>query len=131
MSGGLDRLAARLASALVGIMALEGALFRQIVPVAVAAALAVWEAARPGDGPAPWLVRTFGRPPVQYVTAREVRLGNTGVGFVAVIAVAMQALDEHPASWFVAAAAGVLGILAAVAGRPAFGLGGGVSRRGG
>lgn len=124
-------MAARLASALVGIMALEGALFRQIIPVAVAGGLAIWEASRPGGGPAPWFVRTFGRPPAQAVTAREVRLGNTAIGVLCVVAVVMQALDAHFASWLIAGAAGILGILAAVAGRPAFGLGGGIAPPGG
>lgn len=122
MTGGVDRTAARLAAVLVGIMALEGALFRQIIPVAVAGALAVWEALVPGRGPAPWLVRFVGRPPAAWVSFTEERVGQGVLAALCGAAVVIQADGAHTASWIVAGIAGVLGILGAIIGRPAPGL---------
>jgi hypothetical protein len=125
MTGDVDRMTARLALVLVGIMTLEAALFRQIIPVAVAAVLAGWEAARPGDGPAGMLVRVVGRPPVAVVSATEERVGNAALAVLGAVAVALQAGGLHAASWVVAAVTGGIAVAAAVAGRPTFGIVGG------
>jgi hypothetical protein len=123
-SPGVDRVAVRLGSALVGIMSLEGALFRQIIPIAIAGALAAWDAIGPGTGPAPWVVRRFGYPPRELVPFRDVRIGQGVVAGACVVAVALQAANGHPASWIVGGCAGAAGIAASIVGRPSLGLGG-------
>jgi hypothetical protein len=122
MTAGVDRMAARLAAIVVGIMALEGALFGQIIPVAVAGALALWEALAPGRGPAPWLVRAVGRPPAGWISPMEERIGQGGLAALCGLAVVIQATGAHTASWVVAGVAGALGILAGAIGRPAPGI---------
>jgi hypothetical protein len=129
MTGGVDRTAARLAAVLVGIMALEGALFRQIIPIAVAGAFALWEAIAPGRGPAPWLVRFVGRPPTAWISVTEQRVGQGVLAALCAAAVVIQADGAHAASWIAAGIAGVLGILAAIIGRPAPGVRSGRERR--
>ncbi len=122
MTTGVDRTAARLASVLVGIMALEAALFGQIIPVAVAGALALWEAVTPGGGPAPRLVRAVGRPPSGWVSLTEERVGQGALAAACGLAVVMQAAGAHTPSWIVAGTAGAVGILAGIVGRPAPGV---------
>jgi hypothetical protein len=112
----------RLASVLVGILALEGGLFRQIIPVALAGALAAWEAFAPGRSPAPWLVRTLGRPPVSYVPAAEVRWGQGALAVLCLMAVVAAAGGGATLAWILAVVAGLLGIVAFIVGRPMLGL---------
>ena len=122
MTAGVDRTAARLAAVLVGIMALEAALFGQIIPVAVAGALALWEAVTPGRGPAPRLVRAVGRPPAGWVSLTEERVGQGALAAACGLAVVIQATGAHAASWVVAGTAGAVGILMGIIGRPAPGV---------
>jgi len=115
-------MAARLASVLVGLMSLEGGLFRQIIPVAVAGLLAAWDAAAPGASPAPRLVRWVGRPPVALVTRRELRWGQGTLAAACLGAVVAAAASATALAWLLAIVAGIAGIVACVIGRPALGL---------
>jgi hypothetical protein len=119
----VDRLAARVGSVVVGIMALEGAVFAQIIPIAVAGALAAWDSVALGRGPAAWLVRRFGVPPREWITAGEVRVGQGIVASLCLASVVLQAADVHPVSWALGALAGVVAVAGAIAGRPSLGLG--------
>jgi hypothetical protein len=129
MTAPVDRTAARLASLVVGIMALEGALFGQIIPVAVAGGLAFWEALVPGGGPAPWFVRAVGRPAAAWISPIEERVGQGALAVLCGAAVVVQAAGAHTPSWVIAGIAGVAGIVAGMTGRPAPGLGGPTKRR--
>jgi len=115
-------MAARLASILVGIMSLEGGIFRQIIPVAVAGLLAAWDLVAPGASPAPRLVAWIGRPPVGVVTQGEVRLGQGLLALACLAALVAAAAGAAEVAWVLAIAAGVLGIAAGLLGRPAFGI---------
>lgn len=107
---------------LVGILSLEGGLFRQIIPVALAGVLAGWEALAPGGSPASRVVRRFGRPPVSFVTAAEVRWGQGILAALCVVAVLCAASGAAALAWVLAIAAGILGIAAFVVGRPTLGI---------
>jgi hypothetical protein len=114
--------AARLASVLVGIMSLEGGLFRQIIPVAVAGMLAAWDAVAPGASPAPRLVRWLGRPPVAVVTRAEMSWGQGALAVLCLAAVVAAAASATTLAWVLAVIAGIAGIVACLVGRPALGI---------
>ena len=116
-------MAARLASLLVGLMSLEGGLFREIIPVAVAGLLAAWDAAAPEASPAPRLVRWVGRPPVAFVSRAEMRWGQGTLAAACLAAVVAAAVSATAIAWVLAIVAGITGIAACVAGRPTLGLG--------
>jgi hypothetical protein len=115
--------AARLASVFVGILCLEGGLFRQIIPVALAGALAAWDVAAPGASPAALLVRWVGRPPVAFVPRGDVRRGQGALAVACLAAVVAAAAGATTLAWVLAVLAGLAGILACILGRPALGLG--------
>jgi len=107
---------------LVGLLALEGGLFRQIIPVAVAGVLAAWDALAPGKSPAPRLVRWVGRPPLAFVSSEEVRWGQGALAVGCLAAVVAAAAGATAAAWVLAVVVGVIAIGACLLGRPALGL---------
>jgi len=110
-----------LASVLVGILCLEASVFRQIIPVAVAGVLAGWDAVAPGTSPAAWLVRKFGNAPAAFVPTSAVRVGQGVLAALCLLAVVAAAAGATSVAWVIAAAVGVLGIVACILGRPSLG----------
>ncbi len=107
----------------VGLLCLEGGLFRQIIPVAVAGALAAWDVVAPGASPAARLVGWVGRPPVAFVPRSDVRRGQGALAVACLAAVVAAAAGATTLAWVLAVLAGLVGILACILGRPALGLG--------